>query len=177
MKNKPGVLLLTAVMFVVSSFVTARASLDEGKVIFTTRCASCHNVNKQVVGPALAKVDQRRTIDWIINFVHSPKAMITKNDKDAVALYSQFNKIIMPDHPELTEDNIKNIVAYIKSEASVATPDKPPFAAPWKLRPNYKPISINNYEFFITYIGLVFLLVASLVAAVYVKELERKKQA
>ena len=30
----------------------------EGKTIFSTRCAGCHNVNKTLTGPALAGVDQ-----------------------------------------------------------------------------------------------------------------------
>ena len=174
MKNKTFV-LASAMLLLFSSPATAKASIDEGKAIFNTRCASCHNVNKQVVGPALANIDQRRGIDWIISFVHSSKAMIAKNDKDAVALYNQFNKVAMPDHADLSEDNIKNIVAYIKSQASASTPDKAPFATPWKVRPAYTPV--NSYGFFITYMSLVFVLVALLVAAVYVKELERKKQA
>ena len=77
---------MSAMLLLFSSLATAKVSIDEGKAIFNTRCTSCHNVNKQVVGPALANVDQRRGIDWIISFVHSSKAMITKNDKDAVAL-------------------------------------------------------------------------------------------
>ena len=169
--------LMVAMFFLFSSVATAKASVDEGKAIFTTRCASCHNVNKQIVGPALANVEQRRNIDWIINFVHSPKAMITKNDKDAVALYNQFNQVTMPDHTDLSAENIKNVLAYIKTEASSGTTEKAPFATPWKVRPGYKPLSANNYGVMITYVGLVFLLVGLLVAAVYVKEFERKKQA
>src|ERR1051325_4337312 len=135
MKNK--IVSLVGVMFAFSLIATAKTSIDEGKQIFTTRCTSCHNVNKQLVGPALAKVDERRDIDWIINFVHSPKGMIVRNDKDAVALYNQFNQVTMPDHQDLTADNIKNIVAYIKTQVSTAT-EVAPFATPFKVRPAYK---------------------------------------
>src|SRR5215213_6546277 len=83
---------------------------EEGKTIFTSRCAGCHNVNKQVVGPALAGVNQRRSLDWIINFVHSSQTVIQKGDKDAVALFKQFNNIPMPDHKDLSEGQIKNLV-------------------------------------------------------------------
>ena len=98
---------------------------EEGRTIFTSRCAGCHNINKVLTGPALAGVDKRRSIDWIINFVHSSQTVIKKGDKDAVALFEKFNRIPMPDHADLTPDNIKSIVAYIQSEAGNTT-DKAP---------------------------------------------------
>src|SRR5206468_4896771 len=75
---------------------------EEGKQIFTTRCAGCHNVNRILTGPALAGVDQRHSIDWIINFVHSSQTVIRGGDKQAVALFEKFNRIPMPDHPDLS---------------------------------------------------------------------------
>src|SRR5215469_8869857 len=107
MKIKQVTLLLLMTTFY-SLKLFADASIDDGKTIFTSRCTSCHNVNAQVVGPALANVDQRHSVDWIVSFVHSPKTMIGKNDEAAVALYNQFNQIIMPDHPDLSNDDVKN---------------------------------------------------------------------
>ena len=69
---------------------------EEGKTIFVSRCASCHHVNKTVVGPALSGVDERRSMDWIINFVHSSQTMVKKGDKDAVGLFKKFNSMPMP---------------------------------------------------------------------------------
>jgi mono/diheme cytochrome c family protein len=113
----------TKALFVVFAFVfvgTSKASdPKEGKTIFMSRCAACHNVNKTLTGPALAGVDQRRTIDWIINFVHSSQTMVKEGDKDAVALFQQF-KVPMPDHPDLTDEQIVNIVEYIKEEGKLA---------------------------------------------------------
>src|SRR3982751_5916259 len=126
----------------------AVVSPEKGKTIFTTRCTSCHNVNAQIVGPALANVEQRQTTDWIINFVHSPKTMIQKNDKDAVALYNQFNQVVMPDHSDLSANDIKNVITYIKSETKAATAETP-FVKPGKLVPNYRPLSLTkNAGFF-----------------------------
>jgi cytochrome c551/c552 len=115
---KSNVLLLLFLLTV--SLMYAAPPVEEGKAIFTSRCAGCHNIKKQVLGPALAGVDERRSIDWIVNFVHSSQTMIQKGDKDAVALFKQFNNIPMPDHKDLSDDNIKSVVAYIKSEATVA---------------------------------------------------------
>jgi cytochrome c2 len=76
--------------------------VEEGKALFTTRCASCHNVNKVVVGPALAGVSERHTEDWIVHFVHSSQTLIKGGDKPAIDLYEKFNKVPMPDHTDLS---------------------------------------------------------------------------
>ncbi|MBB1282979.1 cytochrome c [Flavisolibacter sp. BT320] len=106
---------------ITSLLLQAAPPVEEGKTIFTSRCAGCHNVNKQVLGPALAGVDQRRSMDWIVNFVQSSQALIQSGDKDAVALFKQFNNIPMPDHKDLTADQIKNVVSYIQAESQAAT--------------------------------------------------------
>jgi hypothetical protein len=78
----------------------------------------------------------------------------------------------MPDHKDLTADNITSLVEYIKAESKteVATA---PFAKPSKIRPAYVPISIKDYSFFIVFFALVGLLIAAMLFAVQTKEYER----
>ena len=165
-------LLFLAIL--VASTTQAAPPLEEGKAIFSARCAACHNVNKNLTGPALAGVDTRRSMDWIINFVQSSQTMVKNGDKDAVALFNQFNQIPMPDHPDLSEASIRNIVEYVKSEATAGGEEKAPFAKPAILRPNYTPLSISNYGFFLTYFALIALLIGVLLFAVQMKQYERK---
>jgi len=150
------------------------ANSEDGKAIFTTRCAACHNVNVKVVGPALAGVEERRSVEWITNFVHSSQALVKKNDKDAVALFNQFNNTIMPDHPDISEVQIRSILDYIKAETKTIGKDDAPFPRPGKLQPSFTPISIYNGDFFFTYIAFVLVMIASFVVAVRVKELQRE---
>lgn len=171
-----------------SFFIAALASLvfvsnvnaspdppTEGKDIFITRCAACHNVNKTMTGPALAGVNERRSIEWIINFVHSSQTMIKKGDKDAVALYEKFNKVPMPDHQDLSEEHIKSIIEFIKAEAKPVVAEKAPFAKPGKKLPNYIPLSITrDYGFFISYLVAVCVLIGVLLFAVRVSNLNRR---
>lgn len=146
-----------------------------GKTIFTTRCGSCHNVNKIVVGPALAGVDQRHDIDWIVSFVHSSQTVIKDGDKIAMALFEKFNKMQMPDHPDLSKDDISSIVDYIKSQSDAsASIDKAPFEKPSKLHPAYLPLSLSNYGFFLGFFMVVGVLTLALLLFVRVKEYERK---
>ena len=171
---KTKIVLFT--LLLISAFrLSAAPPLEEGKAIFTSRCAGCHNINKVLTGPALAGVVQRRSIDWIVNFVHSSQTLIKTGDKDAIALYNKFNKIPMPDHADLTPDKVKSIVEYIKSESKTTTEEAAPFRKPGKLRPAYNPVSIYNYGLLIGFLGAVVLLIAGLLMAVQIKEVERKK--
>lgn len=147
---------------------------EEGKTIFNSRCASCHNVNKVVVGPALAGVDERRSIDWIVNFVKSSQSVVKSGDKDAVAIFEKFNKVPMPDHSDLSTESIKNIVAYIKGETKLAVTDK-------KSTDNSNPGSGNmafsitkNYFAFTGFLAAVLLLIGTLIFAVKVASLKKQ---
>lgn len=173
MSNKlTALLMIPFILFASKSFADSTTiSPEKGKVIFTTQCTSCHNVNAQLVGPALADVDKRHTVEWLVSFIRSPKILIEKKDKDAVALYNQFNQIIMPDHNDITADDVKNVLAYIKSETKTQLASTAPFAKPGKIVPNYYPLSIKkDVWFFIAYLTAVIVLVLLLVFAVTIKK-------
>ena len=54
MKIKIMLMLLVFSAIGVESAFADNPPLDKGKEIFSVRCAACHNVNKQLTGPALA---------------------------------------------------------------------------------------------------------------------------
>ena len=170
-------ILLNSVAILLFLNVSANPiSVNDGKTIFTTRCAACHNVNIKVVGPALANVDQRHSIDWIVKFVHSSQTLVKADDKQAVALFKEFNQMIMPDHPDLSEDQVKSVVEFIKSQSkSVSAAESTPFARPGKKMPDYTPVPIGNFAFFGTLLAFIFIMVASLSMAVKIKEIQRQK--
>ena len=161
-------------LFLLSHSIASVAAppTGEGKEIFTARCAACHNINKVLTGPALGGLHERRSMEWIVSFVKSSQSMIKNGDKDAVAVFEQFNKIPMPDHPDLTDEHIASIVGYIK-EASAAT-ETAPFAKPEKLRPANTPLNLQeDYAFFIAFFAMVGLLVVALLFAVQVQQYNR----
>ena len=162
-----------AITIAISGFATPPN--EPGKTIFATRCGSCHNINKSIVGPALAGIEQRRSMDWIIKFVQSSQSMIKGGDKDAGAMFAKY-KIVMPDHADLQAADIKNIVDYIKSQAvSTDASDKAPFARPGKLAATWLPLSLSNYGFFIGFLIAIIVLIGALLAFVQTKEYERNK--
>ena len=171
---RQGILFIALLIGTIST-VTA-SPVPEGKTIFMSRCAACHTVNKKLTGPALAGVDTRHEIDWIVKFVQSSQTVIKGGDKTAIALYEKFNKVTMPDHPDLTSDNIKSVVEFIKAETKPASAEDAPFARPGKLHPAYVPLTIANYQFFLVYAGLVSLLIVAMLFLVRVEEYQRSNQ-
>jgi mono/diheme cytochrome c family protein len=151
--------------------VHAAPPAEEGKTIFTSRCAGCHNISKDLTGPALAGIDQRRSMDWIINFVHSPKKVIESGDKDAKAMLDKF-KVQMPDHSDLSADNIKSIVEYIKTEATAtATAKAKPADEP--KQPGYMAIVMKDPALMSVYVSLFAILIAALLFWVKVRNLRK----
>lgn len=148
---------------------------EEGKSIFLSRCAACHSVNKPLTGPALAGIDQRRSIEWITSFVQSSQSMVKKGDTAALALFQRFNKVPMPDHSDLSADDIKNIVSYIKSETKIVS-EEIPFARPETKKTNYSPLSLRNYSVFIGYFFVLIGLIASLYFAVQLKSFQQARK-
>lgn len=168
-------ILLFALLLTTTFSAVANPPVEEGKAIFSARCASCHNMTKDLTGPALSGIHERRSLDWIVSFVKSSQSLVKAGDKDAVAVFEKFNKIPMPDHSDLTDENIMNVVEYIKTESSnSAATAKAPFAKPSKLRPAYTPLSTSNYGVFIGFLAVVGILIAAMLLAVQLKIYERK---
>ncbi|MBI1944999.1 MAG: c-type cytochrome [Deltaproteobacteria bacterium] len=121
-----GRLTALAALTVACAFAgTANAATGEEN--YAKICAACHSIGGgKLVGPDLAGVTTRRTEEWLVKFIKSPKAMIDAGDATAIALFKEFN-LVMPD-PQYTEAEIKDIVAYLatKSGAAAVAPTPPP---------------------------------------------------
>lgn len=176
MKNKKLVMGLVALLGLVP-FAFGNPPVEEGKVIFNSRCAACHNVNKTLTGPALAGVDERRSIEWLTKFIVSSQTLIKSGDQEAIAVFEKFNKVPMPDHPDLTADHVKSIVEYIKSEAKPVEASAAPFAKPTQLQTQYKPLTIQkDYGFFIAYLVAVAVLIAVMVFMVRLNRFRNRQR-
>ena len=90
-----------------------------GEAIFKESCTACHTIGKgKLVGPDLANVQDRHSVEWIENFVKSSQTVIKSGDKYADSLFKAFDNMPMPDHQNLSDDQIKEIIAYISKESS-----------------------------------------------------------
>ncbi len=152
--------------------------VGNGNAIFTAQCSGCHDVKLQVVGPALSGVTQRHDIDWIVKFVKSSQSLVKNNDKDAVELFNKYNHIIMPDHPDMSEADVKNIMAYINiASLDLSKMDQMTLRRPLTESPAYHPLSIKkDYPIFLIYLGLTIIMLFCFLYLINLKEVERDSE-
>lgn len=92
---------------------------DAVEQLFTIKCGICHTIGMgKLIGPDLINVHERRSDEWLLEYVRSSQGMIKKGDPDAVAIFEEYNGILMPD-PLISDDEILSILGYI-AESSAA---------------------------------------------------------
>ncbi len=107
---------------VLASAVTKPASPAEaqaiaaGDALFKANCTQCHAVNEKVVGPALAGITKRRPAAWVVSWVHNPAKVIASGDDYAVKLFEENGKQQMPSFAQLSEKDVKSILAWIEAQ-------------------------------------------------------------
>jgi cytochrome c2 len=83
-----------------------------GKTLFNGQCAACHKLDKKVIGPALGKVTERRTTEWLYAWIKDNQALRESGDADAIAIYEEYNGSVMTAFPGLSNEDIDDILAY-----------------------------------------------------------------
>lgn len=100
-----------------SAIPETEEAISNGMSLFNNNCTQCHAVHEQVVGPALKNVWERQDVPWLINFIKYPQKVIDSGDPYAQALYKKYNQY-MPNHDFLKDEEIVNILAYVKAETA-----------------------------------------------------------
>jgi cytochrome c551/c552 len=119
---------ISALVLMVTLCLSFTLQAQDGKALFNNKCASCHAIDKKLVGPALKGVEDRwddkaMLYDWVRNSA----AVIKKGYPRAVAVYNEYNKVQMTAFPELKDADIDAILGYIntggakKEEGATAT--------------------------------------------------------
>ena len=105
---------------VATAYVPATAAEAEaikvGDALFKANCTQCHAVNEKVVGPALAGITKRRSIGWLVPWVRNSSKVVASGDAYAVKLFDENGKQQMPSFPQLSDQEIKGIMAWITSQ-------------------------------------------------------------
>ena len=113
--NVPQVRVLLPLVLAVAFTLPSHAQepdIDKGKSLFNMNCAACHKLNKRAVGPALAGVSQKYEKEWLYSWIKNSMAMVKAGDPQAVAIYEEYNKSVMTAFPQLSNEDIDNILAY-----------------------------------------------------------------
>jgi mono/diheme cytochrome c family protein len=100
---------------------TSDEAIANGEKLFKNNCAVCHQVQNKMVGPALKNVYERRELPWLLSFIKNSQKVIQSGDEYAVNLYNEYGKAVMPSFDYFADEEIKNILGYIKYQT-----DNPP---------------------------------------------------
>lgn len=93
-----------------------------GGAIFKQKCTACHAIGKVVVGPDLKGINERRDAEWLVKWIKNAPALIASGDPVAKEV-EQFSPAMMSAFPELSDDDIKNVLAYVKAEETKPAAD------------------------------------------------------
>lgn len=115
---------LIFLLFSLSSSVSAQ-NIEEGEKLYKANCTACHQIDNKLIGPALRGVSDKYSEEWLIKWIKNSAEMIAAGDPDAIAIWEEYNKSPMTAFPYFSDDDVKNILAYIEQapekQAVVAT--------------------------------------------------------
>ena len=100
-----------------SFYTQAQENIDistqkEGRKLFKSLCASCHKLDKKLIGPALGKISERREIDWLKSWIKDNSSLRASGDADANDIFNEYKGSPMSAFPQLTDKNIEDIIYY-----------------------------------------------------------------
>lgn len=94
----------------------------KGKSLFNANCAACHKLDKKMTGPALRNVEARLAEeqgldrDWLYAWIRNSAGVIKSGDAYANKIYNEYGGAAMTAFPQLSDDDINNILAYTAAE-------------------------------------------------------------
>jgi mono/diheme cytochrome c family protein len=110
------------VAFLASSQLAFAGDPAKGKELFINNCAQCHakDMKTKLTGPALAGVEERWGNDKvnIYKWIRNSAALIASGYPRAVQVYNENAKSNMNAFPNLKDDDIDNLLAYINKQAT-----------------------------------------------------------
>jgi len=98
----------------------------KGKSLYNANCAACHKLDKKMTGPALRNVEARLAEEegldreWLNAWIRNSAGLIKSGDDYANKIYEEYNKVAMTAFPQLSDQDISDILAY-----TAAPPPKP----------------------------------------------------
>ncbi|MEN8965739.1 MAG: c-type cytochrome [Polaribacter sp.] len=106
---------LTILLFFAFSVSSYSQDVDEarqkaGKKLFKSLCASCHKLDKKLVGPALGGVEERRENSWLKSWIKNNAEFQKVNAEAAEA--AQYSATAMNAFPQLNDAQIDDILYY-----------------------------------------------------------------
>ena len=104
--------ILLVTLLLPSLGLSQEADIQAGKALFNSNCAACHQLNRKAVGPALRGVTEKYDKEWLYSWIKNGTQMIKDGDPQAVAIWEEYNRAVMTNYPQFSNEQIDNILAY-----------------------------------------------------------------
>ena len=106
------------ILFLITNFSFGQTA--ESEINFAV-CKACHTIGGgKLVGPDLKGITERRDEVWLIKFIQNSQQLIDAGDPVAIQVFEENSKIPMPPNPQLSEEQVKDILLYIENDGKVA---------------------------------------------------------
>ena len=99
-------------LFSASSLQAFEGDAKNGKKLFKSNCASCHKLDKKLVGPALTGVTDKYSEEWLTKWIRNNAELRASGDEDAIAIFEEYNGSVMSAFPTLSDQDIFDILQY-----------------------------------------------------------------
>lgn len=83
-----------------------------GKKLWNSNCASCHKLDKKLVGPPLGGITETRSTEWLLKWIRNNAELRASGDKDANAIFKEYNGAVMTAFPSLSDQDIYDILQF-----------------------------------------------------------------
>lgn len=159
--------LVALITFFAINSVSAEVSPDAGKTLFKNYCASCHakNMKTALTGPALAGSQERWGDDEALYaWIRNSQAMIASGHPRATELWNEYKPTVMTAFPNLTDDEIGSLLAYVNGVADGtygAVPGPP--AGDKGITPTEEKSNTWIYAALAAFLGLLALLLSRII--------------
>jgi mono/diheme cytochrome c family protein len=110
-------------LFSVTTVFAFEGDASNGKKLFKSNCASCHKLDKKLVGPALAGVTEKYSEEWLLAWIRNNAELRASGDADAIAIFEEYNGSVMSAFPTLSDQDIFDILQYtVEGDKKVVPP-------------------------------------------------------
>ncbi|MGY0393518.1 cytochrome c3 family protein [Bizionia sp. KMM 8389] len=165
--RKLGKNILRLSLVILLAFSTSLSAQEgdpaKGKSLFNANCAACHKLDKKMTGPALRHVEQRLADDegldrdWLKAWIHNSSKLISSGDAYANKIFDEYGGAAMTAFPQLSDQDIVDILAYTAEEAPA--PAVAPAATAGAAQGGHAGGSISN-ELILGALAVLFALLA-----------------
>ncbi|WP_159021901.1 c-type cytochrome [Formosa sp. L2A11] len=119
--------LAIVILLAFTTSISAQGDPAKGKALFNSNCAACHQLDKKMTGPALRDIEARLSeegIDkeWIHSWVRNSSGLIKSGDEYANKIFNEFNNVPMTAFPQLSDEDLDNILAYTAEKKAEPAP-------------------------------------------------------